>query len=229
MKYSSTVKGIFKSRLNRFLARVEIDGKEEFVHVKNTGRCRELLLPDAEIILQRSAHPGRKTKYDLITVWKETLGWVNVDSQAPNRVVHEWLEEKENPFFPGIKQIKSEYRYGDSRIDFYLETEDRKILMEVKGCTLEIGGTGYFPDAPTLRGVKHLKELTGAVEQGYECYIAFVIAMPGMDIVEPNRNTHMEFAEALEEAVKAGVKVLYLGCEVAEDEIFIQRTGIKQK
>lgn len=226
MKYKNTVKGRFQSRPNRFIAQVEIDGAVETVHVKNTGRCRELLLPGAEVILQISDNPQRKTKYDLITVWKEGLGWVNIDSQAPNRVVYEWLEEKENPVFQEIKLIKPEYRYGDSRIDFYLETEDKKVLMEVKGCTLEIDGTGYFPDAPTERGVKHLKELTGAAVHGYECYIAFVMAMPEVERVEPNRSTHREFAEALEEAVAAGVRILYLGCEVKEDEIWVDRSTI---
>lgn len=226
MKYKNTVKGRFQSRPNRFIAQVEIDGAVETVHVKNTGRCRELLLPGAEVILQISDNPQRKTKYDLITVWKEGLGWVNIDSQAPNRVVYEWLEEKENPVFQEIKLIKPEYRYGDSRIDFYLETEDKKVLMEVKGCTLEIDGTGYFPDAPTERGVKQLKELTGAAVHGYECYIAFVMAMPEVERVEPNRSTHREFAEALEEAVAAGVRILYLGCEVKEDEIWVDRSTI---
>ena len=189
--------------------------RRETVHVKNTGRCRELLIPGAVVILEKSRNPDRKTKYDLIAVYKEGLGLVNMDSQAPNKAVHEWLLTKDYDL------IKPEYTFGDSRIDFYMEKGEQKYLMEVKGCTLEIDGVGYFPDAPTQRGVKHLKELAKAAGQGYICYAAFVIQMEGVDEVRPNIETHPQFAEALAEAKEAGVQVLCLGCSVGEDEFVI--------
>ena len=215
MKYREIVKGIFISRPNRFIAKVSVNGKEETVHVKNTGRCRELLTDNAKVILEVSDNPKRKTKYDLIMVYKPSLGWVNMDSQAPNKVVAEWLEKQDYDY------IKPEYVYGDSRIDFYMEKGDTKYLMEVKGCTLEIDGVGYFPDAPTERGVKHLKELAGASKKGYKCYLAFVIQMEGIDIVKPNTKTHKEFAESLKLAEKEGVEILFLKCKVGEDSLEI--------
>lgn len=217
MKYEHITYGKFDSRPNRFIAKVLVDGRLETVHVKNTGRCRELLLPDVDVILEVSDNPKRKTKYDLIGVYKENLGWVNIDSQAPNKVVMEWLEQQEYTY------IKPEYTYGDSRIDFYMEKGEEKFLMEVKGCTLEVDGIGYFPDAPTERGVKHLRELVKAVKAGYQCYVAFVIQMEGIHEVRPNVATHKEFGQALEEAKAAGVKVLYLGCRVTEDTLEIDR------
>lgn len=220
MIYSNTVKGIFISRPNRFIAQVLIDGDEETVHVKNTGRCKELLIPGAEVILARSGNRIRKTKYDLIAVYKKFLGWVNIDSQAPNVLVKEWLESGRS-IFKDISLMKPECKFGNSRVDFYLECGSRHIFIEVKGCTLEIEGKGYFPDAPTERGVKHLRELAEAAKEGYECYIAFVIAMPKVTEVYPNINTHPEFGAALEEAKAAGVNVLYLPCEVEPDRISI--------
>ena len=160
MRYSNITKGTFLDRPNRFIAHVELDGRRETVHVKNTGRCRELLLPGAEVWLTAPGTEGRKTKFDLVTVRKENGMLVNIDSQAPNAVVREWLERQ------GYDVIVPEYSYGDSRIDFYLERGMEKTLMEVKGCTLEIDGIGYFPDAPTDRGVKHLRELANAVKNG---------------------------------------------------------------
>ena len=215
MKYDNIVHGKFHSRPNRFLANVWIDGKLETVHVKNTGRCRELLLPDAEVILQKCGNPSRKTQYDLIGVYKEGLGWVNIDSQAPNKVVREWLEKQEYTL------IKPEYKYGDSRIDFYMEKGEQKYLMEVKGCTLEIEGIGYFPDAPTERGIKHLQELMKAAKEGYTCYAAFVIQMEGISEVRANAAAHPEFGKVLEAAKAAGVQVLCLGCRVTEDELIL--------
>lgn len=217
MKYEKTVRGKFHSRPNRFIAKVWIDGVLETVHVKNTGRCKELLIPEVDVILEISDNPNRKTKYDLICVYKENLGWVNIDSQAPNKVVKEWLDTKEYTY------VKSEYTYGDSRLDFYMEIQEKKFLMEVKGCTLEIDGVGYFPDAPTLRGVKHLQELTKAVENGFGCIVTFVIQMEGISEVRANVETHREFGEALESAKKAGVKVLCLGCKVTESELMIEK------
>ncbi len=215
MRYREIIEGRFIDRPNRFIAHVLVNGVEETVHVKNTGRCRELLLPNAEVRLAVSDNPNRKTKCDLVAVYKEKLGWVNIDSQAPNKVVQEWLETQD------YSLVKPEYVYGDSRIDFYMVKDQQEYLMEVKGCTLEIDGIGYFPDAPTERGVKHLKELTKARTLGYECIIAFVIQMEGVSEVRPYISMQPEFGEALEEAKAAGVKVLFLQCEVGRDTLQI--------
>lgn len=215
MRYREVIEGRFIDRPNRFIAHVLINGVEETVHVKNTGRCRELLLPNAEVRLAVSDNPNRKTKCDLVAVYKEKLGWVNIDSQEPNKVVQEWLETQDYTL------VKPEYVYGDSRIDFYMVKDQQEYLMEVKGCTLEIDGIGYFPDAPTERGVKHLKELTKARTLGYECIIAFVIQMEGVSEVRPYISMQPEFGEALEEAKAAGVKVLFLQCEVGRDTLQI--------
>lgn len=226
MKYKNIISGTFIDRPNRFIAHVLVNGKKENVHVKNTGRCRELLIPGAKVILETADNPDRKTKYDLIAVYKNSphLGdgvnavCVNMDSQAPNKVVYEWLAERE------MYAIKPEFTYGNSRIDFYFENHGRKSLMEVKGVTLEREGIAYFPDAPTLRGVKHMEELIRAKKEGFDSYIAFVIQMEGVDEVYANIDTHPEFGEVLEKAKNAGVRVLALGCSVKEDEIFIDRS-----
>ena len=215
MKYEEIHRAKFIDRPNRFIAHVELNGKVEPVHVKNTGRCRELLLPGADVILSHSGNPSRKTKYDLIAVYKEGLGLVNIDSQAPNQVVKEWLQTK------NFDLVRPEYRYGDSRIDFYMEKDGQKYLMEVKGCTLEREGFGYFPDAPTERGVKHLHELAAAVSEGYRAYLAFAIQMEGITKVLPNVDTHPAFGEALETAEAAGLTVLYLPCKVEEDTLCV--------
>ena len=217
MRYEEVQPAVFLTRPNRFIAHVLINGVEETVHVKNTGRCRELLLPDANVRLEVSDNPNRKTKYDLVAVYKENLGWVNIDSQAPNKVVQEWLETQDYTI------VKPEYVYGDSRIDFYMEKDQQKYLMEVKGCTLEIDGIGYFPDAPTERGVKHLRELTRARTLGYECMIAFVIQMEGVSEVRPYISMQPEFGEALEEARAAGVKIVFLPCKVGRDTLQITK------
>jgi len=221
MKYENTLRARFIERPNRFIARVELKGRVETVHVKNTGRCRELLLPGSEVVLLPAGNPVRKTRYDLVAVRKEGLGWVNIDSQAPNAAVREWLE-KNPPPFAGITRLRPEYPFGAGRADFYIEQGDRKILMEVKGCTLEIGGLGYFPDAPTERGVRHLQELAEAVGRGYECYIAFVVAMPGARAVRPFAEAHPPFGQALEAALRAGVRQLTLPCRVGPDELVIE-------
>ena len=215
MKYREITEGWFIDRPNRFIAHVDIDGRVETVHVKNTGRCRELLRPGAVVRLEVSDNPRRKTKYDLISVFKENLGWVNIDSQAPNKVVREWLEKQDYDL------IKPEYTYGNSRIDFYMEKGSRRYLMEVKGCTLEKDGIGYFPDAPTERGVKHLRELIRASGEGYECMAAFVIQMEGVTEIRPNVETHPQFGQVLEEAEEAGVRILCLQCSVGEDTLEI--------
>ena len=204
MKYREIADGIFVDRPNRFIAHVEMNGAVETVHVKNTGRCKELLLPGTAVRLEVSDNPKRKTKYDLVAVHKQGLGWVNMDSQAPNKVVGEWLAKQ------GYDYIKPEFTYGKSRIDFYMEKGEQKYLMEVKGCTLEVDGIGYFPDAPTERGVKHLHELAQAQQAGYRCAVAFVIQMEGITEVRPNVSTQPEFGTALAEAKAAGVRVLFL-------------------
>lgn len=221
MKYDSTCEAVFLSRPNRFIALVSLDGAEERVHVKNTGRLRELLIPGARVILQKGSGAARKTAYDLISVYKEGLGWVNIDAQTTNAAVLEWLRT-DPPQFPSISKIKPEFTFGASRVDFYLECGSREILMEVKGCTLERNGVGLFPDAPTERGVKHLRELSAAVSQGYECYLAYVIAMPGVTRVIPNEATHPAYAAAFREAEAAGVYTLYLACDITPDSITIK-------
>lgn len=221
LKYREIADGIFIDRPNRFVAHVNINGIVETVHVKNTGRCKELLLPGASVRMEVADNPNRKTKYDLVAVHKQGLGWVNMDSQAPNKVVAEWLA------LQGYTFIKPEYPYGRSRIDFYMEKGAQKYLMEVKGCTLEIDGIGYFPDAPTERGVKHLHELAQAQRDGYQCAVAFVIQMEGITEVRPNIHTQPEFGAALTAAKKAGVQVLFLLCRIERDtlEIIKQRVG----
>lgn len=209
--------GTFLDRPNRFIAHVQIDGKTETVHVKNTGRCRELLVEGAEVWLEYAESPDRKTKYDLIAVRKSSGLLVNIDSQAPNKVAREWLKTQ------GFDKIAPEYTYGDSRIDFYMEKGGEKYLLEVKGCTLEIDGIGYFPDAPTERGVKHLRELACAAKEGYHAAVAFVIQMDGVTEVRPNTATHPEFSAALEEAQEAGVEVLFLPCHVDPDSLTVQK------
>ena len=216
MKYQNMTGGIFLDRPNRFIAHVEVDGHIETVHVKNTGRCRELLLPGAEVWLTAPGTEGRKTKYDLIAVRKSNGLMINIDSQAPNTVVHEWLKKQQYDL------IRPEYTYGDSRIDFYLERGSERTLMEVKGCTLEVDGTGYFPDAPTARGVKHLHELSKALTDGYRAVLAFVIQMEGITEVRPNIQTHPEFGTAFEEAKAAGVRILFLPCHVEPDGLWVK-------
>ena len=216
MKYNSITPAIFISRPNRFIAKVSLDGKELTVHVKNTGRCKELLIPGATVFLEKAANPERKTPYDLVAVEKDGR-IINIDSQAPNAVVKEWLL-KDNKY----DLVKPEFRYGDSRIDFYMEKGDDKYLMEVKGCTLFVDGVGYFPDAPTERGAKHLRELTGAVAKGYKAIIAFVIQGEGITEVRPNNETDPEFAKAFNEAKAAGVEVVFYICRVTEDELEIK-------
>lgn len=223
MVYKNVVKGRFHSRENRFVAKVWIDGELETVHVKNTGRCRELLLPEARVVLDASDNPARKTKYDLVSVYKDNLGWVNIDSQAPNRVMEEWLTSQAYTF------VKPEYAFGNSRLDFYLERGEERFLMEVKGCTLEVDGIGYFPDAPTLRGIKHMRELADAAKEGYHAILAFVIQMEGIHEVYPNAGTHPEFGVALRHAMDDGVEVWLMECRVTEDELEIVKRGRMEK
>lgn len=228
MKYEKTRTGIFLRRVNRFVAEVMLEGKQETVHVKNTGRCCELLLEGAQVILAEASNPERKTRFDLIGVYRKYENGkkrlFNIDSQAPNQVVREWLE-REQPFGK-IRELRPEYTYGQSRLDFMMELQDdTRWLLEVKGVTLERQGRAWFPDAPTLRGVKHIYELIEAAKQGWKTGLVFVLQMEEFQQVSPNRETHPEFARALEEAEQAGVKLFCLGCRVEEDSLEIERRG----
>ena len=219
MKYERIEKAVFLERPNRFIAYVNrIGGREEkeVVHVKNTGRCRELLLPGAGVYIQRSDNPDRKTQWDLIAVEKDGQ-IINMDSQVPNKAVEEWI--REGNLFLDVTRIKPEYKYGNSRIDFLVETEEKKVLIEVKGVTLKEGETARFPDAPSDRAVKHLEELIRAVEEGWEAYVFFVIQMKGVKKILPNVDTHPEFAKALWKAKEKGVRLIARDCIVTEDEI----------
>lgn len=215
MRYNNICRGVFLARPNRFIARVEIDGQPETVHVKNTGRCRELLMPGAEVWLNKSNNPARKTKYDLVAVRKDTGVLFNIDSQAPNAVTGEWLARQ------GFDKILPEYRFGQSRIDFSMERGGERYLLEVKGCTLEREGIGYFPDAPTERGARHLRELARAAAEGWHAAVAFVMQAEGMALVRPNAETDPAFAAALEAAEQAGVRILCLPCHVEPDRLEI--------
>ena len=265
MKYNQVVPGIFLQRPNRFIAHILINGKEEVCHVKNTGRCRELLIPGCTVYCAVSDNPQRKTKFDLIAVEKsienQTI-WtsagttfqnvkntpevhntflVNMDSQAPNAAVKEWLRSGASPF-GSIDYMKPEYKNGNSRFDFYLEcktetkrtgtaptpteiatTHPRKIFLEVKGVTLEDNGVVLFPDAPTERGVKHVRELIRCLEEGFETYVLFVVQMERALYFTPNRKTHPQFADALCDAQKAGVQLLAYTCKVTPDEMKIDK------
>lgn len=211
MKYDNIEKGIFVSRPNRFIAHVEINGREEVVHVKNTGRCRELLPKGAEVFLSRSDNPYRKTAYDLVAVNKSGR-LINMDSQAPNKAFGEFA--RAGKFIAEPDLIRPEYTWGNSRFDFYIEKAGRRCLIEVKGVTLEFDGKCYFPDAPTERGVKHVMELISAKEAGYETFIVFVIQMSDVKLLSPNDSTHPQFGEALRLAQKNGVNILAYDCLV---------------
>lgn len=224
MKYKEVVKGVFRERPNRFIAKVEIDGNEETVHVKNTGRCKELLLENSVVYLSVSDNPLRKTKYDLIAVEKQTENGtvlINMDSQAPNDMVAEWLKKGE--LFSKNAIIKREVTFGKSRFDFYVEDSNNKAFIEVKGVTLENNGVALFPDAPTERGVKHIKELCSCVEKGYSAYIIFVIQMSGINLFKPNDATHKEFGDALRQAEKAGVSILAYDSVVTNESVCINK------
>ena len=218
MKYENIVKGVFLERPNRFIAICKIDDKEEICHVKNTGRCRELLIKGSEVYLEKSLNPNRKTAYDLVAVQKGDR-LINMDSQVVNKVALEFVPT----LFADAKLIKPEYKYGNSRFDIYVETKDEKIFIEVKGVTLENHGVVRFPDAPTERGIKHLKELQKAVTEGYKAYILFIIQMSDVKYFEPNAITHPEFAEELKRAKDNGVIPLAFDCAVTPDSIEIRK------
>ncbi|MDR1018399.1 MAG: DNA/RNA nuclease SfsA [Lachnospiraceae bacterium] len=258
MRYNNIVEARFINRPNRFIANVSIDGKEETVHVKNTGRCKELLVPNADVILTKIDKPERKTKYDLISVYKDTekdlssykadrekdfnfinnninnlntnasfkenqftRRLINMDSQAPNQVFEEYLQS--GKFIKDIVYIKREKKHGDSRFDFYVETKEKKIFIEVKGVTLEKDGAVFFPDAPTERGVKHLRGLAKCVTEGYEALVVFIVQMKGVKYFSPNYDTHPEFGNTLKEVVANGVKAFAFDCQVSKDELVVDR------
>jgi len=219
MNYTNMTPGIFLARPNRFIAHVEIDGQTETVHVKNTGRCRELLPAGAEVWCHRSDNPNRKTKYDLITVRKGSR-LINMDSQAPNTAAKEWLL---SGGLGEISDLRAETTHGDSRFDFSFTLEGRKCFLEVKGVTLETDGICAFPDAPTQRGAKHLRGLIQAAKEGFGAYVLFVIQMADVVHLHPNDATDPEFAAALREASSSGVQILAMDCDVTVDEMTIRK------
>ena len=225
MRYKNIHRATFLARPNRFIARVLLDGEELTVHVKNTGRCRELLVPGCTVYLEKSDNPARKTAYDLVAVEK-TVGrddpgapyrLINMDSQAPNRLFAEWAAA--GHFVPGLTLLRPETTWGNSRFDFYWAAGERKGFVEVKGCTLEEDGWTYFPDAPTERGVKHLEELLKARQEGYEAAVCIVIQMAAVDGFSPNDRTHPAFGEALRRAAAGGVEVLAYACDVTPEAV----------
>lgn len=222
MIYDHIIMGRFLARPNRFIAYVEVEGEEVIAHVKNTGRCKELLIPNATVYLQDwgEEHSGRKTRYDLIAVEKGSF-LVNMDSQAPNKVFAEWANQ--GGFVSGLTRLKPEAKWGNSRFDFYWEAGERRGFTEVKGVTLEHNGLVRFPDAPTERGVKHLEELILAKEVGYETAVCFVIQMEGMRMFSPNNETHPAFGTALRKAAAAGVRVIAMECHVTPDTLQITK------
>ena len=226
MRYDSVVQAIFVSRPNRFIARVLLDGQEQTVHVKNTGRCRELLVPGCTVWLSRASNPQRKTAFDLVAAEKNLpdgfVLLVNLDSQIPNDVAAEWLPR--SGLFSPDAVFRREVTFGGSRFDFFVEDGNRKAFLEVKGCTLERDGICSFPDAPTVRGARHVKELTQVLEKGYEAFVLFIVQMKGMRYLIPNDVTDPQFGQYLRAAAEAGVRVLAVECEVSPDAITACRT-----
>ena len=220
MRYRNVIRALFLDRPNRFIAHVETEAGMETVHVKNTGRCRELLVPGATVYLAKGENPARKTAYDLIAVEKGSR-LINMDAQAPNRVFAEWAAA--GHFLPGTRSLWPEYRWGDSRLDFCVETAHGRHLVEVKGVTLEENGAARFPDAPTERGVRHVRELQRAVESGLDATLFFVVQMNDIRTVAPNDETHPAFGQALREAAAAGVHVCAWDCDVTPESLTIRR------
>ena len=220
MQYHDVISGRFLSRPNRFIAYVETEAGTQVCHVKNTGRCRELLVPDTRVYLETAQNPNRKTAYDLIAVEKGDR-LINMDAQAPNRVFNEWV--RTGAFLSDLTQVHPEYVYGESRLDFCLKTEKRTHLVEVKGVTLEEDGLARFPDAPTERGIKHIRELQRAVTEGLDATLFFVVQMENIRAVMPNDATHPAFGEALRTAAAAGVQVCAYDCAVSPDSLVIRK------
>ena len=219
MEYQHIKQGYFLNRPNRFIAHVELDGEEVVCHVKNTGRCRELLTPRAVVYLEESDNSNRKTRYDLIGVEKGGRK-INMDSQAPNQVFGEWA--RGGGFRSDLRKLQSETTYGNSRFDFYWESSEKRGFVEVKGVTLEEDGVVLFPDAPTQRGIKHLEELVAAKAAGYDAAVCFVIQMEGVKCFRPNDRTHPEFGAALRKAAQAGVEIIAVDCTVERDSLKIR-------
>ena len=218
MRYDNMTPGIFLARPNRFIAHIEIDGTVEICHVKNTGRCRELLIPGCTVWCQRSDNPNRKTKFDLIAVQKGDR-LINMDSQAPNKAAGEWLA---SGGLGDISDLRAEVKHGDSRYDFSFVKDGRRCFLEVKGCTLEQDGICAFPDAPTERGAKHIRGLTAAAWDGYGAYVLFVIQMSDVKYIRPHDETDPDFGRALREAAQNGVQVLAMDCAVTPDTMQIR-------
>lgn len=218
MVYNNITKGIFISRPNRFIAEVEIDGKVEVCHVKNTGRCRELLIPGTAVYANYVDNPSRSTAYDLIAAYKGDM-LVNIDSYAPNLAFGEYL--RQGKFLDGVAHVKSEAKYGGSRFDFYVEASAGKAFIEVKGVTLEENGVAMFPDAPTERGVKHLNELAACVAEGYNAYVIFIVQMKGTTHFTPNYKTHQAFGDTLAKVTNAGVNAFAYDCIVAPGSMVV--------
>lgn len=219
MRYHDVCAATFLERPNRFIARVLLEGRIETVHVKNTGRCRELLVPGCTVYLEKGTNPNRKTAYDLIAVEKGSR-LINMDAQAPNRVFAEWAVA--GNFLPGVTAVRPEFTYGASRLDFCLETENGPCLVEVKGVTLEENGRAFFPDAPTERGVKHIRELQRAARDGIDAALFFVVQLTDIRSVSPNDVTHPAFGSALREAAAEGVRVVAYDCAVTPDSLEIR-------
>ncbi len=220
MEYRNIQQAKFLARPNRFIAEIEIAGKIELCHVKNTGRCKELLIAGVTIFVEKNEKKHRKTKYDLISVYKKEK-LINIDSQAPNHVVEEWLRKEE--LFPGMTLLRKEKKYKNSRFDFYLEVGKRKIFLEVKGVTLETEGIVSFPDAPTERGIKHLKELMECLQDGYEAYVVFLIQMEQVLYFKPNSENHAAFAAVLKQASESGVVCLAFDSIVTANELTLHQ------
>lgn len=216
LHYDNTERGIFLRRVNRFVAEVQTDSGVSTVHVRNTGRCTGVIFPGAEVSLQRNTNPARKTAYTLIAVNTTEYGWVNLDSLAPNKMAAEWLGTN------GFTDIRPEQRFGSSRIDFMASRGREEWLIEVKGCTLAENGTGLFPDAPTARGAKHLRELSAAANQGFRPSIAFVIMLRGVESVIPNSTVDPQFAEEFAKARTAGVRVIFIPCKCTDSDVFMK-------
>ena len=225
MKYKKIIKGTFLERPNRFIAYVRIGENVETVHVKNTGRCKELLREGSTVYLSKSDNPHRKTKYDLVAVKKyiddNKSIIVNIDSQIVNDVVEEWL--KNGNLFSKNSKLKREVSFENSRFDFYIEDDNVKAFLEVKGVTLENEGVASFPDAPTERGIKHLNELCKCKSKGFDAYILFVIQMKGISLFKPDETIHKQFADALRNAKKCGVEIICIDCIVSENEIIADK------
>jgi len=225
MKYKNVREGIFVERPNRFVAKVIVDGVEETVHVKTSGRCEELLLEGCTVLLEESDNEKRKTKYDLIGVYKDGFGLINIDGQVPGKLFREWLE-LDNGFFPPIEYLNEEFEYENGDFDYYFEQGERKIFIEVRGVNIERLGNGYFPEGPTAKEAEVVEQLCVANKEGYECYMVFIIPMRGVEIVMPNKEVDRIYRDAMVKAIREGVKYLFFACNVSENEITLSHAKL---